>query len=404
MKNNIRLLIGALVISNSFVGSYFLEPVEVYANESNEIEVEFNGFKVLFDTSKGEIVRYVSGTGALVIPEEINGVQVKSIGYRAFRPDRDHFNNNTPQDVKANMESITSVYIPEGVTYIGEGAFCFSYNLESIYLPSTLSQVGETVSAFYMCTKLKDVYYGGTEEQWENINVINVYFEDNPQAGSSAYNNYFTGDSYNKFLYTSNRYYNSDGSAVKNLASTLPFDDVNRGELYFSQLEYLYNNSIINGTSDTAFSPNDTMTRAVLVVMLHRMEGEPEAEYAGFTDVKEDDWYSKSIDWAKENEIVNGTTDGSTFSPNDPLTKEQVVAIIDRYYNYKEYELEVVNTGLGTITDIDNVSSWFEDNVREMYKIGILNTDFGNNFSPTSKATRADVAYMLGEFLLKVNK
>lgn len=407
-KNSSKLLITSIMMSSILLSSFsnspnqvsinsIFEPMEVFANNSSEIEVEFNGYKVLFDTSKGEIVRYVSGSGPLIIPSEINGVQVKSIGYRAFRPDKDHFNNETSPEDKEKLQSISHVYIPEGVTYIGEGAFCFNFSLNSIYLPSTLTKIGETVSSFYMCISLENVYYGGTQEQWQNINIIDAYLEKDSMF-------YSAGDTYNQYLYNANRNYNSNGIEISesflNSDSCPYFSDVKTGAEYYKGLEYLYNNNIINGTSDTTFSPNDTMNRAMLVTMLHRIEGEPTAMPSDFIDVEEDQWYTNAINWAKETGLVNGTSD-TTFSPNESLTKEQVVAIIDRYYEYKEYNLDKIKED--NPKDLDNASDWFKLNINNMYQIGILNTDFDNNFNPTSKATRGDVAYMLGEFLIKLN-
>ncbi len=280
-------------------------------------------------------------------------------------------------------DALTSLEIPHGVTTIGNLILCDSVNITSLSIPTTVTSIGDAIA--FNADSFSSILYGGTEEQWTAIQIAQ--------------------DNNSKFLETTITYNNQSSTPTPDVSNnttySLPFTDIPTSADYVSQLEYLYNNEIINGTSDTTFSPSDTMTRAILVVMLYRMEGSPQVEHAGFTDVSASDWYANDISWAKENGIVNGTGDGSTFSPNDPLTKEQVVAIIDRYYEYKGYQLE--NTKDGTIADSSSASSWFEGNISSMYQLGLLNTDSSNNFNPQANATRSDVAYILGELLLKVN-
>ncbi|MFI3230062.1 MAG: leucine-rich repeat protein [bacterium] len=281
--------------------------------------------------------------------------------------------------------SLTSLEIPHGVTTIGNLILCDSVNVNTLSIPTSVTSIGDAIA--FNADTFSSILYAGTEEQWSAIQIAK--------------------DNNNRFLEATITYNNQSSTTTPttpdvstNTTYNLPFTDIPTSADYVSQLEYLYNNEIINGTTDTTFSPSDTMTRAMLVVMLYRMEGSPEVAHAGFSDVSESDWYSSDISWAKENGIVNGTTD-TTFSPNNSLTKEQVVAIIDRYYEYKGYQL--ANTKEGSIADSGSVSSWFQENISNMYQLGILNTDASNNFNPQDNATRSDVAYMLGELLLKVN-
>ena len=87
----------------------------------------------------------------------------------------------------------------------------------------------------------------------------------------------------------------------------------------------------MNGTGETAFEPAGTATRAMIVTMLWRMEGEPKAAgAAGFDDVEAGSWYEAAVGWASANKIVTGY-DEKTFAPNDPVTREQLAAILFRY-------------------------------------------------------------------------
>ena len=107
------------------------------------------------------------------------------------------------------------------------------------------------------------------------------------------------------------------------------FTDVGAGDWYRSAVEYVVEKGMMNGTSAVTFSPNETTTRAMIVTILHRMEGEPRAWGYAFSDVATSAYYADAVAWAAEQRIVNGT--GSmTFSPDAPITREQLAAILYR--------------------------------------------------------------------------
>ena len=111
--------------------------------------------------------------------------------------------------------------------------------------------------------------------------------------------------------------------------------------------KYLYENEIMNGTSDTQFSPNAELTRGMVVTILYRMEGEPfTLGSKSFTDVKAGRYYSEAVEWAAENGIVNGFTDG-TFKPDQAVTREQLASILRRYASFSgiaTYDAELPRT------------------------------------------------------------
>lgn len=116
-----------------------------------------------------------------------------------------------------------------------------------------------------------------------------------------------------------------------NGAATLPFTDVNTGDWFFDYVAYVYANGLMDGTSATTFEPNGTMTRAMLVTILWRMEGEPVVNYLmPFTDVDGGAWYAEAVRWAASEGIVTGVSDTS-FAPNAEITREQLAAILHRY-------------------------------------------------------------------------
>ncbi|MFI3230873.1 MAG: leucine-rich repeat protein, partial [bacterium] len=219
-------------------------------------------------------------------------------------------------------------------------------------------------------------------------NIVTAVFNTDSKSNSNNYGDDSTG--------SSSQLFDKESEQVE--GSTMPFKDVYKNSSYYDTLDYLYKRGIFKGTAEDEFSPNDEMTRAMLVVTLYRMEGEPSATTTPFKDVKLTDWYGKAVSWAKSNDIVNGIND-TTFSPDDLLTREQMASIIDRYCTYKKQEVPA-NTSKN-VSDIDDVYEYAKISVKTMYQGGVLNSDSQNNFNPKDYTTRADAAYILGNFLLK---
>lgn len=120
----------------------------------------------------------------------------------------------------------------------------------------------------------------------------------------------------------------------------IPFTDVKDTAWFSPSVKYAYLNGLMNGTSATRFSPKDVTTRAMLVRMLYNLEGMPKVDYKDvFTDVKKGSWYANAVMWAYENGVTTGTSD-TTFSPETPVTREQVAVFLYRYMkNYKKADM-----------------------------------------------------------------
>ncbi|MBQ7475690.1 MAG: S-layer homology domain-containing protein [Clostridia bacterium] len=121
---------------------------------------------------------------------------------------------------------------------------------------------------------------------------------------------------------------------IPRLSVTDTFRDVGREDWFCPYVEYAYRNGLMKGVSDDLFDPESGMSRAMIVTVLWRIEGEPTPVCdAPFTDLSEE-WYAAAVSWAAENGIVMGTAP-DLFSPDDPLTREQIAAILKRYYDMK---------------------------------------------------------------------
>lgn len=142
------------------------------------------------------------------------------------------------------------------------------------------------------------------------------------------------------------------------------------------------------------------MTRAMLVTVMYRLENADSSSEENltniFTDVPDDEWYTKAVIWASNNGIVNGVTD-TEFAPDENITREQMAAIIYRYAKFKGYDTE--NLGdISSYTDVSDISDWAEKCFRWAIETGIINGTTDSTLSPLETATRAQVATILMRF------
>ncbi len=182
----------------------------------------------------------------------------------------------------------------------------------------------------------------------------------------------------------------------------LPFTDVREADWFYDDVVYAYENGLFSGTSDTTFSPNASMTRAMLVTVLYRLEGQPTVSgRSGFSDVKLNSYYEDAVTWAADNGIVNGTG-ATTFSPNTNVTREQMAAILYRYAQYKQYGT-TASAGLNGFSDAAKVSAYAKAPLSWAFAEKLVNGSEGR-LLPTGNATRAQVAAILHRFVENVAK
>ena len=161
----------------------------------------------------------------------------------------------------------------------------------------------------------------------------------------------------------------------------------------------------MNGTGDHTFSPNGTTTRGMIVTILYRMEGEPAVTgTGGFADVPEGQWYTDAVIWAAANDIVTGYGDGR-FGPDDPITREQMSAILFRYAQYKAYDVSVgEDTNILSYLDVADVSEYAISAFQWACGSGVIHGVTDATLVPQGTATRAQVATMLMRFCETVAK
>ena len=173
------------------------------------------------------------------------------------------------------------------------------------------------------------------------------------------------------------------------------FDDLDKTSWYHDGVHWALENEIMKGYGDGKFGPNDTTSRAMIVTMLHRFEGEPTVDYdMGFADVEDGKWYTEAIRWAAANGIVTGYGDGK-FGPNDVLTREQLATILYRYAKMKGQGFTGMWAFPLTFDDASDVSDWAYEAMCWMTMNGVIQGTGDNKLSPNGNATRAQVATML---------
>lgn len=178
--------------------------------------------------------------------------------------------------------------------------------------------------------------------------------------------------------------------------TVLPFADVNSGDWFYNDVVYVYDNGMMKGISDTAFGPQQTTTRAMIVTMLYRLEGEPTVDTnASFTDVTTGAYYEDAVAWAAANGIVTGYSD-SEFAPNNAITREQMAAILYRYAQYKGIDTtEAEQTNILSYTDAANVSSYAKTPMQWAVGTGLIGGMTADTLAPQGQAVRAQVAAIM---------
>ena len=189
--------------------------------------------------------------------------------------------------------------------------------------------------------------------------------------------------------------------AVTSKTHSHQFTDVNEatvGTWAANAVDFAYHFGLVNGTGEDTFSPSSNMTRAQLVTVLYRAVGSPTMTITtNFEDLDVGAYYYSAVVWANFHGIVNGTSD-TTFSPNDFITREQLAAILHRYA--RAYGGDLSHTGdLSAFTDQNLVSEYAREAMTWAVDKGILTGVGSSTLAPQGNATRAQVVVMLHRYL-----
>ena len=183
------------------------------------------------------------------------------------------------------------------------------------------------------------------------------------------------------------------------------YTDVKDGKWYTKGVLYCVQMGFMSGTGTDTFDPNSTLTRAMFVTILAKIDGADLSAYAKdtnglpFTDVKAS-WYIKALKWAYEYKYTSGTSD-TTFGPNDPVTREQLAVFLYSYSQKKGYDVSEL-ADISGYTDAGKISKWARTGVQWAIAAGMISGTSETTLSPKDTATRAQVAVIIMNYDLKV--
>ena len=175
------------------------------------------------------------------------------------------------------------------------------------------------------------------------------------------------------------------------------YTDVKPKRWSYEDIKYVTEKGLMNGTGNGKFSPAETMTRAMVVTVLYRLQGEPEVSYkVTFTDVKNSKWYTNAVIWAAENGIVNGVG-GGKFAPMETVTREQLATILMRYAT-AQYIITDDTADITGYADYSRISNFAKDAMAWANAVGLITGVTSKTLEPRGEATREQFAAILHRF------
>lgn len=345
---------------------------------------------------------------------------------------------------------LTDIILPDGLTRIEMNVFNRCSALAEVTIPASVTEVRGF--SFMGCTALTDVYYTGTQAQWDAVRIDTSY--GNPfknvtvhvdaeqhvfgawqtveqpgceQAGTitrtctndcglkqtaavaALGHNWDDGVTTKPngvrcgFQHLTCKRCGAEDVVVlpPEVMAYEQFGDVNPNAWSYEGIQFCVMMGYMSGTDTHTFAPGAVTTRAQLVQILYNFVGEPEVSGSTpFTDLTQD-WYQDAVLWAYQNGVVAGTSD-TTFSPEEPVTREQIAVLLAEFAD-KVLEVGGAETpaDLSAYPDGAQVSDWARDAMADAVALGILNgaeIDGTVWLLPQGQATRAEVATLLEGF------
>lgn len=455
--SNVTIGSGVTSIEN-FAFSDCNSLTNIIVSEQNKNYSSGNG--VLFNKNKTKLVSYPGGkNGSYSIPNSVTSIghsafsgcsglsnvtipdSVTSIGEYAFYNCSSLGSVTIPNSVTSvgeytfyNCSGLSSVMIPDSVTSIGDFAFEECSSLTSITIPDSVMSIG--YGAFLGCFELKHVIIPTTTSVGEhalgmgyNEDTGEYYVIDGFVAtvteGSDGERyckengiKYETSHSFTNYVYNNDAQVGKDGTETATCdngcgttdtrikkGTALPepttsvtelFCDVPSSAWYVDYVQFVYDNGLMNGTSETTFEPETTLSRAMVAQILYNRAGKPDVSgEAKFNDVPKDQWYYQAVQWAGEQGIVNGVGDGK-FAPQADVTREQLAMML-----YNAQGKPETDGSLSGFEDTNTISDWAVSAVKWAVNEKIINGSKENEklyINPMGNATRAEAATMFTRY------
>ncbi len=340
--------------------------------------------------------------------------------------------------------------IPESVVKLSDGVFRYMPNLREIVVSENLVEFdADDFSIPYYKDRINTVYYTCTQQEWESIergdfgehvtthvfgypcsvngHVFGEWMEETAPTCAAA------GSEYRACSYCDEREVRKtepiphtygdwviitpatgDNEGIKKCVCTVcgfsknecipklekekKFIDVQDGKWYTEAIYYCYGNDYMAGVSEDTFGYKDTVTRAMFVTILAKIDGAELSEYTemSFIDVKADQWYSASIEWAYKNGYASGIGDGAFGYKND-VTREQIAMF---FYTYSEKNgIDVSGRAeISGFADYDRIHEYALDAMSWAVAAELISGTSETTLSPRDTATRAEIAVMIMKY------
>ncbi|MDO4281446.1 MAG: amidohydrolase family protein [Peptococcaceae bacterium] len=176
----------------------------------------------------------------------------------------------------------------------------------------------------------------------------------------------------------------------------MSYTDVNEDDWFYTPVDYVSARGILTGVAENRFAPNEAVTRAMVVTVMWRMSGAPQNDgQSSFTDADSARWYAQALAWGEKQKLVSGYS-RTVFAPNEPVTREQLAAFMQRYDEWLGKDVSVKDDdALEKFSDGDKVSAWAEDAMAWALDKKILAGMTATTLAPQGEATRAQYSAML---------
>ena len=187
-----------------------------------------------------------------------------------------------------------------------------------------------------------------------------------------------------------------DGTAEDNCPS-LAFDDLDVTAWYHEYVDYAIENELMNGIGGRTFSPETPVTRAQVVTVLWRLENEPQVNYAmAFEDVMEGQWYTEAVRWAASIDVVDGYSD-EEYGTNDYISRQDMATILYRYASYKGYDVSASDAL--AYDDADRIADYALAAMRWACGAGVFEGNGDGTVNPTGNTRRCEYAAIMTRFI-----
>lgn len=181
------------------------------------------------------------------------------------------------------------------------------------------------------------------------------------------------------------------------------FSDVDKDAWYAGAVNFVVTRGVMSGTSENTFSPDAQATRGTIALIIKNIDGTSEKVYWSYLDVPEDAWYADAVAWCSETNIMKGYG-GGYFGPDDSITREQLVSILYRYAQYRNFSnLETTGVELLEYNDYASISGYAGGPMQWALKNSIISGKENNMLDPQGIATRAEIAQIIRNFMVFYN-